>query len=203
MLIKTFLILTAAISISAMPEPTKTPERGKYAYLEIMHEQQSPDLCLPTCVAMVLNYYGDGKSQYTIKRLSNEHKDLFSATGLDEIRDGIKKIGYTWDRWRWPGDSTGVYNGIDAIEQSLDDGRPVIVSIKVTIPNYHRKVAHAIIAFGYDASEREIFFMDPAKDFPGKRHISFEEFRDLWNEDGSCWALFTAPHGEMPTGHRK
>ena len=184
-----------------MAQPMKTPERGKYACLEIMHEQQSPDLCLPTCVAMVMNYYGDGKSQYTVKRLSNDHKDLFSGTTFEEIQDGIKKIGYTWDRWQWHNDNSGFHNAINAIEQSLDDGKPVIVSIKVPLVEYRRKVYHALLAFGYDEREGKIFILDPARPEPGKRFMTFDELREMWNEDGVLYALFTAPPGKMPTGH--
>ena len=204
MKIKPILIaaIFCAINLSASAQQTKPTMRGQYAYLEIMHEHQRPNLCLPTCVAMTMNYYGDGKTQYTLKRLSNEHKDIFSGTSFEEIQDGIKKIGYTWDRWKWHNDSAGFHNAIDAIEQSLDYGKPVIVSIKVPLVEYRRNRYHALLAFGYDAKEHEIFILDPARQFPGKRHITFDELREMWDEDGALYGLFTARMGEMPTGHR-
>ncbi len=201
--IATFFVLTATISV-ATAQPTKEIVRGRYAYIEIAHEEQSPDLCLPTCVAMALNYYGAGKSQWTIKRLSNEHKDLFSGTSLEEVQQGIKPLGYTWDRWRWRADSMGFVNGLDAIKQSLDRGKPVIIGIHVERDVAdHRRLGHALLAFGYDAEEREIMFMDPAQTFPGKRHVSYDHFREMWNQGGQRLALFTAAEGDLPVGHPK
>ncbi|HZK76525.1 MAG TPA: C39 family peptidase [Candidatus Kapabacteria bacterium] len=219
------LLLIAAILLLgpleiATAQPTKPIQRGEYAYLEIMHERQSPDLCLPTCVAMAMNYYGTAKSQWTVKRLSNEHKDLFSGTTLEEICQGIKPLGYTWDRWQWPGDSNGFLNAIHAVEQSLDNGKPVVLEILQHVlpqqPNgnglpgrrrFYRNrshvmgVGHALLAFGYDTSSQELFVMDPAMDFPGKRYLSFDELRELWSRDDHYHALFTARLGEMPEGH--
>ncbi len=150
---------------------------------------------------MAMNYYGDGKSQWTVKRLSNEHKDLFSTTTFVEVQEGIKKIGYTWDRWRWHDDSAGFHNAISAIEQSLDDKRPVIVSIKVPrITNTHTWY-HAMLVFGYDEKEGKIFILDPARPDRGKRIMTFNELREMWDENGVLQTLFTAKAGEMPTGH--
>ncbi|HEY3876019.1 MAG TPA: C39 family peptidase [Candidatus Kapabacteria bacterium] len=191
-------LLSASASLS---QPSRPNERGKYAYLEIMHESQSPDLCLPTCVAMAMNYYGDGKTQWTLKRLSNEHKDLFSTTTFEEVQSGIKKIGYTWDRWRWHNDSAGFHNAISALQQSLDDKRPVIVSIKVPVPNNRLELYHAMLVFGYDQEKGKIFILDPARPFPGKRIMTFDELRQMWNENGILYCMFTAKGGDVPTGH--
>ncbi|HET6402279.1 MAG TPA: C39 family peptidase [Candidatus Kapabacteria bacterium] len=222
------LLLIAAILLLgsleiATAQPAKPSARGEYAYLEILHEHQSPDLCLPTCVAMALNYYGDEKSQWTIKRLSNEDKDIFSGTSFEEIQQGLKPLGYTWDRWLWPGDSVGFVNAIHAVEQSLDEGKPVILEIlHHVLPQQpggnglpgrrrfynHRShvvgVGHALLAFGYDAQAQELFVMDPAMQFPGKRHLSFDELQTLWCYfDGRFHALFTAAAGKLPTGHKE
>ncbi len=200
----TSLIAALLLAPALLAAQSKLPAPKKYAYLKILHLQQSPDLCLPTCVAMLLNYYGDEKTQWTIKRLSNENKDIFSATSFEEIQNGMKPLGYTWDRWQWPADSIGFLNAIDAVEQSLDAGKPVILSVNVAVPAYvHKAYAHALLVFGYDAEEREVFLMDPARPFPGKRHVSFDELREIWREGRSFYSLFTAPAGEVPVGHPK
>src|ERR1035437_2562061 len=80
-LISLIAVLILAPTLLAA-QPTKPIEPKHYAYLPILHEHQSPNLCLPTCVAMLLTYYGDQKTQWTIKRLSNERKDIFSATSF-------------------------------------------------------------------------------------------------------------------------
>ncbi len=214
-------LLTCALFISfyaeiAGAQPTKPIERGQYAYLEIMHEHQSPDLCLPTCVAMAMNFYGEDKSQWTIKRLSNEHKDIFSGTSFEEIQKCIKPLGYTWDRWQWPGNGTGFDHAMDAIEKSLDNGKPVILEVKVQFfsrtPDYIQTPAfgtkraqhagHALLVFGYDKDAKQVLVMDPAMQFPGKRYIPFDELRSMWRYfDGRYHALFTAKSGDIPMGH--
>jgi hypothetical protein len=166
---------------------------------------------------MAMNFYGDGKSQWTVKRLSNEHKDIFSGTTLEEIRQGIKPLGYTWDRWQWRSNTKdGFDNAIHALELSLDDGKPVILAVDVlffgttpdreAIPSFGKKrplhVGHALLAYGYDSNEKEVFVMDPAMQFPGKRHIPFDELKDMWRQGGWYHALFTAPAGKLPTGHK-
>jgi hypothetical protein len=218
MWMKACILIVAAIPIASVAQPTKPIERGQYAYLQIAHEQQSPDLCLPTCVAMAMNFYGDGKSQWTVKRLSNEHKDLFSGTSFEEIQHGIKPLGYTWDRWRWPGDTMGFRHAINALEQSLDGGKPVIIEVKVQFVsstpdwvlqpgfglNRPQQAGHALIAFGYDNEAKQIFVMDPAMPFPGKRYIPFSELQAMWLYfDGRYNGLFTAKAGDLPTGHKQ
>jgi hypothetical protein len=217
------ILLTCALMICSLKEsseaqPTKPIQRGEYAYLDIMHEQQSPDLCLPTCVSMAMNFYGEGKSQWTVKRLSNEHKALFSGTSFEEIQHGIKPLGYTWDRWQWHGDSIGFRHAVSAVEQSLDNGKPVIFEVRVQFfagtPDYvntpsfgssrSQQAGHALLAFGYDNKAKQIFVMDPAMPFPGKRYISFDELQSMWRYfDGFYHGLFTAKAGDLPAGHIK
>jgi Peptidase_C39 like family len=210
----------------AEAQPTKPITPGQYAYLEIMDEHESTLLGLPTCVAMTLNFFGadsqwtamrvgsamglnfdaERKSSGMVKRMGNENTDLFNGISFEQIQTGIKKMGYTWDRWDWPDDSAGFRHALDAIEQSLDARNPVLIDELIQYPSKSlgRREGHqALLAFGYDEKAGELLVMDPAASFPGKRHIPFDELRTIWHRGGHYNALFTAPAGKLPTGHKE
>jgi hypothetical protein len=205
-------------------QPTKPIVPGQYGYLEIMDEQENTLVGLPTCIAMTLNFYGadsqwtavrvgsamglnfdaQRKSSGMLKRLSSENTDLFNGISFEQIQTGIKKMGYTWDRWQWPDDTAGFRHAINAIEQSLDARKPVIIDELIQHPsrNVGRTESHqALLAFGYDEKAGELLVMDPAMNFPGKRHIPFNELKNIWDNGGYYHALFTAPKGAFPAGH--
>jgi hypothetical protein len=209
---------------TAGAQPTKPIVAGQYGYLEIMAEHESALQSLPTSIAMALNFYGadsqwtavrvgsalglnfdvQGKSSGMLNRLANNNAVLFNGISFEQIQVGIKKIGYTWDRWQWPDDSTGFRNAINAIEQSLDARKPVIIDELIQYPsrNVGRTESHqALLAFGYDEKAGELLVMDPVMNFPGKRHIPFSELRNIWGIKGYYHTLFTAPVGAFPAGH--
>jgi hypothetical protein len=207
-------------------QPSKPIVPGQYAYLEIRPEVEGTLLTLPTCVAMALNFYNTDTSQWTAKRvdvdmglhydemgtsiytgkhLGGDAADDFNGTSLKDIQDGMKKMGYTWDRWYWPDDSAGFRNALNAIEQSLDNRNPVIIGevIQYTARRGRVKLIHqALLAFGYDEQSDELLVMDPRMQFPGKRHIPFRELKKNWDWDGHYRGLFTAAPGKLPTGHK-
>lgn len=165
---------------------------------------------------MALRYYGGDESQWTIKTLAKDHRDIFSSTTFQAVQQAVQSLGYTWDRWRWVDDSMGFANAIRAVEQSLDDRKPVILGVVHSVlpgePLWtHSRVsrhqshvvrrAHALLAFGYDSRSQELFLLDPAEQFPGKRHMPFKELREIWDRNGQLYAMFTAPKGELPDGH--
>jgi Peptidase_C39 like family len=226
------LILLSAFFIcfhvrTAGAQPTKPIVPGQYGYFEIRAEHESPDLSLPACVAMAMNFYTADSSQWTAKglavalgmhsysevesprrgrRVQSNSNDLFYGISFDEIQAGIKKMGYTWDRWQWPADSIGFENGIDAIEQSIDARKPVILD--EVLQYFNRRgdrwtVHQALLVFGYDEKAGELIVMDPTVKFPGKRHIPFDELKTIWHRGAHFHALFTAPPGVLPTGHRE
>ena len=221
-----YVFFTCFLVGTAGAQPTKPIVPGQYGYLEIMAEHESSFLSLPTSIAMALNFYG-ADSQWTairvgsamglnfdvqsrssgmVKRLASENTDLFNGISFEQIQDGMKKIGYTWDRWQWPDDTTGFRNAINAIEQSLDARKPVIIDelIQYASRNVGRTASHqALLAYGYDEKAGELLVMDPTVSFPGKRHIPFSELKNMWAIKGYYHALFTAPLGAFPAGHTK
>ena len=212
---------------TAGAQPTKPIQSGQHAYLEIRPEYEGALLTFPTCVAMTLNFYGMdtsqwtakrvdlelglhydemGKSIYTGKQLEGDEADYFNGTSFKDIQGGIKKMGYTWDKWQWPDDNAGFRNALNAIEQSLDRRNPVIIGEAVHFSNKKGKmkdIHKALLAFGYDEKVGELFVMSPTMQFPGKRHIPFDELKHIWDWDGHYRALFTAPVGKLPTGHKE
>ncbi len=225
-LIRVYAFFLCFLAGTAAAQPTKPIVAGQYGYLEIMDEQESTLLSLPACIAMTLNFYGAdsqwtavrvgsalglnfdvqgrGRSSGMVKRLASYNPDLFNGISLEQIQEGMKKMGYTWDRWQWPDDSTGFRNAINAIKQSINLQKPVIIDelIQYASNNVGRTGNHqALLAFGYDEKEGELLVMDPAIKFPGKRHIPLSELKDMWHIKGYYHALFTAPKGAFPAGH--
>jgi hypothetical protein len=221
---KLFILVVVAIPIASVAQPTKPIVPGQYGYLKIMAEHESADLSLPACVAMAMNFYGadsqwtairvgsamglhyysEGESPRRGKRVPGDPTELFYGISFDQIQAGVKKIGYTWDRWQWPADSTGFRNAINAIEQSVDAGKPVIIDEMIKYSGRRGGwwyVHQALLAYGYDEKAGELLVMDPTVQFPGKRHIPFDELKDIWRRGWHYHGLFTAAPGALPAGH--
>lgn len=126
---------------------------------------------------MVLGYYGDTISPVKLKELSTPKGSKFEGTYLNDIVAGVKTLGYNWEVRAFPADDSGFVKGFAEIRSALDEGHPVLLS------NSSPPIGHTMVMVGYDVYRREVFLVDPNREAPGRRTISYDTFKSIWHED--------------------
>jgi hypothetical protein len=83
---------------------TPPPDQlGKSAYIELKHQQQEKNLCVPTSAAMVMDHFGSSAVPREIKALAEgkrydptkDFKD-FTMTLFPHLISGAAKLGFAW-----------------------------------------------------------------------------------------------------------
>jgi hypothetical protein len=86
-------------------------------------------------------------------------------------------LGYNWEVKTFSPDDSGFLAGFAEIMSALDAGHPILLSTSSP------PIGHTMVMVGYDIYRREIFLIDPNREAPGKRTISFDTFKTIWHED--------------------
>ncbi len=176
---------------------------------------QEHNLCLPTCGAMVLNYYGEQTSQYSVKHLCGDDAGLLTGTRFTDLIKAVRVLGYKWRAVAVDARDSLCASCMNVLKKELDAGRPVILGISdleeaagrtfiaanrnqayIDLPvNGRENVNHAVILTGYDTKAEEVTLMDPARSGTGVRVLSYERFEHLWHDEytGARIALLTKP----------
>jgi hypothetical protein len=180
-----FLVLLAAcIGASGCVKNTdlKPVRSDSRTVLAVQQQQQESMLCVPTSAAMVMTFYGDPHPPREIKSLaagnSYDPKAVFSDFTITRYTDAIRAaraLGYYWTQRTFSDDDQGFREGLALIEAEVRAGHPVLVD--ATLP-----YGHTFVIRGYDISAHKLFSVDPDRPIPGEGTISFDEFRDIWNE---------------------
>ena len=176
----TIILLFLLNSCSSVPQQV---------LLQVPHKTQTGYLCVPTSASMVLLYYGEDKTPEYLKVLAGKSKD-FQGTYYVDMIAGLKKIGYSWKSKGFNLDHAGFEAGILEIKHDLADGRPVLIS------SSSPPVGHTMVIIGYDDVKKNVSLMDPAKEDPGLRILSFESLEQIWHDDfqhNDRWLLVTWP----------
>jgi hypothetical protein len=151
--------------------------RGEYQYIRVAYQQQVHNLCVPTSASMVLHFYGDTISPATLKAISTPKGSTFEGTYLADLVAGVKTLGYNWEVKTFSPDDSGFLAGFAEIMSALDAGHPILLSTSSP------PIGNTMVMVGYDIYRREIFLIDPNREAPGKRTISFDTFKTIWHED--------------------
>lgn len=150
--------------------------------------------CSPTCVAMVLNYFGH---QYAALEVAATAHDSFNQTYGNWPYNveaayllGLKK---TW---------VGRHNSFGELAGELEQGKPVIISIealpgKLTGAPYETAAnnGHLIVVRGFDGQGR-VLVNDPAGGDPQEGIIAYDikELTDAWvGHGGVAYHLWPEP----------
>lgn len=162
--------------------PANEPKAS--AYIELSHQQQETNLCVPTSASMVLQRSGTTISPREIKMLSsnkrqrrNQEFDDFTATMFSDLIAGLSKVGVRWEQRTYRNHKYGFRDGLEELKVSLDDGWPVLADTSLY-------GGHTFVVVGYDEAKQQIIAVDPAIPAPGLRAISYDDFEDIWNSRG-------------------
>lgn len=152
--------------------------------LKINHIRQAPMLCVPTSVAMVLDYYGEKADQKELKRKieDTEFKDddrrLYKGTKFWKVERALKEMGYNWETKDF--DINNGNAGIALIKAEIKQGRPVLVAIDVKYGQ------HVVVVKGF--TEKDILVCDP-DELDSTTKYSCIEFRKIWRNDSESRSL--------------
>lgn len=150
--------------------------------LAVPQIQQEALLCVPTSAAMVLTYYGDPQPPRRLKVLaaggvynpSAPFSD-FSITLYRDIVRAVQSLGYSWMERSYPDTDAGFTDGLALIKSQVRNGHPVLVDISA--PD-----GHTFVVAGFNVTDRTLFAVDPNRPAPGRRWISYDDFKAIWNE---------------------
>lgn len=128
--------------------------------LNVPHFQQStPHTCLPACVAMVLDYWGE---PYTEDELAEAFGTVpLLGTLPENVVSGVESLGY---RALW-------FEGaiVDRLSKLLDQEWPVIIFLRSANLPYGIAGLHAVVVV--EITERGVTYLDPT--------LSDEYFLDI------------------------
>jgi len=172
-------------------------EPGVSAYIELSHQQQETNLCVPTSASMVLQRTGTTISPREIKVLSSNKRlrhhqefDDFTPTMFVDLIAGLSKIGVRWEQRTYRNHKHGFRDGLKDLKAALDGGSPALADTSLY-------GGHTFAVVGYDEAKRQVIAVDPAIPAPGLRVISYDDFEDIWNSRGVGFngrgAVFTSP----------
>jgi len=170
---------------------------GVSAYIELTHQKQEKNLCVPTSASMVLHHTGTTISPREIKVLSsnkrqgrNQEFNDFTGTMFADLIAGLSKIGVHWEQRTYRNLKSGFRDSLQDLKAALDGGLPVLVDTSLY-------GGHTFAVVGYDEVQEHIITVDPAIAAPGLRVISYDDFQGIWNSRGVGFngrgAVFTSP----------
>jgi hypothetical protein len=176
------VVTTLAASASDFVAP---PQRaGESAWIELKHQRQERNLCVPTSASIVLSYFGDDVSPRELKALS-ERKSYdpearftdFTRMMFQDLIAGLERRGYRWRLESFENTDEGFWSGLRVTTESLDEHVPVIIATTT------RRVGHAIVIAGYSRPLQTIYAVDPNIEAPGIRLIKFSELQAIWHSN--------------------
>lgn len=140
--------------------------------LKVSHFRQStPHTCLPACVEMVLDYWGE---TYTEDELAEAFKTVpLLGTLPENVVSGIESLGY---RALWFEGAT-----LDRLSKLLDQEWPIIVFLRSANLPYGVAGLHAVVVI--EVTETSVSYLDPTLSYEYSLEIS--DFLIAWSPLGN------------------
>ncbi len=176
----------------------KIPDFLKSIYLKVpglsqmnIKHPRRTDLCSPTSATAVTRYLS---KDYTIDPVSFAQKvwdhgfDIYGNWVLN-VAEASTQLGCEWNCW------VERLNGFDHIYQHLDQGNPVIVSVRGPLSGSAQPYAkgHLMAVIGYDSLHQKVICMDPAFPADDQTHVYYElsDFLKAWDRRGNVAYVFS------------
>lgn len=135
--------------------------------LNVPHFQQSAShTCVPTCVRMVLAYWGHNYSEAELSAALKTVPGL--GTPFDEITPGLQQLGLR----------AMLFENADIkrLRRLIESNWPIIIFLDVSDIVPGKRGFHAVVVIG--ASEKQIFCLDPEQDIPTQ--LTVNQFERMW-----------------------
>jgi hypothetical protein len=170
---------------------------GQSGFIELSHQRQEKNLCVPTSASIVLQHFNRQTTPRELKVLSRRQKydpnrkfNDFTGTMFNDLIVGISTLGISWKQVNWPNTKAGAKFGLAEIRKEIDKKNPVLIDT-----NLYGGIGHTFIVNGYDETNQLLIIMDPAIPAPGIRVISYKNVEEIWNSRGVGYngraAIFT------------
>lgn len=204
----TLVLLTGSVNVAhGLPDRVGIIKTKKFTppanisgicgYIELNHQLQERNLCVPTSASIVLQYFGQTATPRELKVLSrgkkydpNKRFKDFTLTMFNDLIGGISTLGISWKQMNWANNKAGAELGLAEIRQEIDKSNPVLIDTNLY-------GGHTFIVNGYDENARYLIIMDPNIPAPGIRVISYKDIEKIWNSRGVGYngrgAVFTEP----------
>ena len=156
----------------------------------ILHHDRYDDLCSPTSTAAVLRYLSSNKGIDPVEfaeRVWDNGFDIF-GNWVFNVAEAFTELGQEWSCW------VERFNSFHEIYQKLDQGIPVIVSVKGPLVGsfLYYTGGHLMAVIGYDPDNQRVICMDPAAPSDEEAHISYalSDFLQAWSGRGRVVYVF-------------
>jgi hypothetical protein len=172
-------------------ETEKSQSKSSYllpVYLQVpglsqmaLNHKRSTALCSPTATAAVSRYLANNYNIDPVVFAQNSWDSGFDIFGnwVFNVAEASIQLGPQWDCW------VDRLSGFDDIYEKLQEGTPVIVSVKGPLPGSAQPYSkgHLIAVIGYDPKEQKVICMDPAFSSDDQTHVCYalSDFIQAWN----------------------
>ena len=186
-------LLVSAVSSVFLSVCASTQTTGSTAppnvFLQLKHQKQDINLCVPTAASMVLEYYGENRDPKYLKSIATPPGSTFPGTYMKDMVAGVRKLGYRWEQECFSTDGAGFLQGLPKLKRSVLDRRPVMVGV------YDPPIGHVVVLVGVDDAKKELTFLDSNKPYPGLWTVTEDRFRTMWRENivNSRCAIISRP----------
>lgn len=191
-----FTLIVAGIFVLLSPVcPSAFGDLKPKVMLDLKHQVQGPNMCVPTSAAIVMNYYGVTADPAKIMQLGGgSQKDGMAAEALTKA---LKNWEFNWPTETYRVDSAGFKRGLKDILTELSADRPVLIHIH----SRNRTIlSHIVTLIGYDIKRQEVYYLDTAAG-PKTLRIGFKQLNREWSDDPKRpyrrYVRFTRKQGEQ------
>lgn len=173
------------------PTPVPTPPPfGSSAQIQLNHQRQERNLCVPTSASIALNKFGQNYTPRHIKVLTrggtydpSKPFNDFTTTTYSSLVGGLQRVGIRWNMQIFSNDASGFQQGMEKIKNSIKYGYPVLISMSLGPGN-----GHCVVVSGFNDFTKVVTYVDPAFPAPGVKQFSYDHFEKAY------WNSFTS-HG--------
>jgi hypothetical protein len=156
----------------------------------VLNHPRCKDLCSPTSTTAVVRYLLN-QDLDPVQFAQNSWDRGFNIYGnwVFNVAQASSILGSSWNCW------VERLSGFHAIHHYLDQGMPVIVSVRGPLKKSAQPYSsgHLIVVIGCDEDKNQVYCMDPAFASDSQTYVCYDltDFIQAWNRKGRIAYVFT------------
>lgn len=172
------------------PISLKVPGLSQMTIDHVRHK----DLCSPASTTAVTRYLSNNEAIDPADFAQKAWDSGFDIYGnwVFNLAQAAVLLGPQWSCW------VERSSGFTPIYQSLEQGSPVIVSVRGPLPGSALPYAkgHLLAIIGFDPLNQKVLCMDPAFPTDSETHVAydFSDFMEAWTRRGNVAYIFSKSH---------